>query len=140
MPQSEDDDEEEEEVRRARRRARDTHQRGSELKPSEILALERENVDMSSSSESSDDEEDEDKGDEQPIFEKREKVVYADGEYEDSVSQFLFVLFVYLFCSCDAVLYTSTVWYTEPFLARLAVQWTHRSQHRGHGRSRGRRE
>lgn len=93
--------EEDEEAKRARRKALDSKQRGSELKPSEILAqaaaLEGNDDDLSSSSDdSSDDEDDEDddekgdKGDDQPIFEKKtEKVVFADGEYEDSVSDHL---------------------------------------------------
>ena len=87
--------EEDEEAKRARRKARDNKQRGSELKPSEIIAqaaaLEGNDDDLSSSSsDSSDDEDDDDdadKGDDEPIFEKnKEKIVFADGEYEDSVS------------------------------------------------------
>jgi hypothetical protein len=98
-------EEDEEEAKRARRKARDNNQRGSELKPSEILAQAQardhsDDASSSSSSESSDDDEDDDgdgdgdgdKDDGQPIFEKREKVVFADGEYEDSVSPY-FLLF-----------------------------------------------
>mmetsp|Transcript_30615 Transcript_30615/g.57059 ORF Transcript_30615/g.57059 Transcript_30615/m.57059 type:complete len:922 (+) Transcript_30615:69-2834(+) len=89
--------EEDEEAKRARRKALDTKQRGSELKPSEIIAqaamLEGKDDDLStdssdSSSDSSDDEgegEGGDKGDDEPIFEKKtEKEVFPDGEYEDS--------------------------------------------------------
>lgn len=84
----------EEEAKRARRRARDTNERGSELKPSEILALDQHD-DVSSDSSDDDDDDDEEEQEEneegQPIFKKREKLVFADGEYEDSVSCVLFV-------------------------------------------------
>ena len=82
----------EEEERRAHRKARDDGKRGSELKPSEILAQNRESDDSSTStSESSDDEEDMgDKADTEPIFEKRDKTELPDGEYEESVRAAVF--------------------------------------------------